>query len=404
MEIRGVIASGSAAKRTFGIGFGALALAGLLAGCVQPSSAESVPQRGPARHRPTAPEAARQPALTPAVRQPAVSKEDYPAAPAPVEATPPSVIAARAMLDSQIQRLGRTFSGKVGLAVRDLQNGWTTSYNANAYFPQQSVSKFWVALTALDKVDKGSLDLSKPVVVRREDLTLFHQPIAALVKGDGYSTTLGALMTRALTQSDNTANDFILRSAGGPAAVREFLRRHRIEGVKFGPGERLLQSQTAGLTWKPQYSIGNAFYTARANLPMDVRRAAFERYLADPIDGATPLGLVDGLAKLKRGELLSPASTQLLLATMSRTKTGAQRLKGGLAPGWSCAHKTGTGQDLGGTVAGYNDVGILTGPDGRSYAIAVLIGRTSQPIPVRQRLMNDAVRAVIAYQESMRGD
>ena len=99
---------------------------------------------------------------------------------------------------------------------------------------------------------------------------------------------------------------------------------------------------------------------------MNVRQAAFERYLADPIDGATALGLVDGLAKLQMGELLSPESTRRLLAIMSNTKTGPQRLKGGLAPGWSCAHKTGTGQNLSGTTAGYNDVGILTGPDGRS--------------------------------------
>ncbi|MDB5698014.1 MAG: beta-lactamase, partial [Alphaproteobacteria bacterium] len=55
------------------------------------------------------------------------------------------------------------------------------------------------------------------------------------------------------------------------------------------------------------------------------------------------------------------------------------------------------------TVAGYNDVGILTAPDGRAYAIAVMIGRTQVGIPTRQKLMNDAVRAVIDYQENMGG-
>jgi beta-lactamase class A len=118
-------------------------------------------------------------------------------------------------------------------------------------------------------------------------------------------------------------------------------------------------------------------------------------FLAGPIEGATPAGLVDGLSKLHQGELLSPPSTQQLLATMSNTRTGAQRLKGGLKPGWKCAHKTGTGQNLDSTAAGYNDVGILTAPDGRAYAIAVMIGRTQVGIPTRQKLMNDAVRAVI---------
>ena len=57
--------------------------------------------------------------------------------------------------------------------------------------------------------------------------------------------------------------------------------------------------------------------------------------------------IVNALARLKRGELLSPSSTARLLSIMGNTKTGANRLKGGLKPGWSLSHKTGTGQVLG---------------------------------------------------------
>ena len=32
---------------------------------------------------------------------------------------------------------------------------------------------------------------------------------------------------------------------------------------------------------------------------------------------------------------------------MGNTKTGANRLKGGLQPGWTLSHKTGTGQEFG---------------------------------------------------------
>ena len=35
-------------------------------------------------------------------------------------------------------------------------------------------------------------------------------------------------------------------------------------------------------------------------------------------------------------------------------------------------HKTGTGQELSGRATGYNDVGLLTAPDGRTYAEAKL--------------------------------
>jgi beta-lactamase class A len=134
-------------------------------------------------------------------------------------------------------------------------------------------------------------------------------------------------------------------------------------------------------------------------LPLAARRAAFNRYLADPYDGATPAAIVGALAKLKRGELLSPASTARLLAIMANTRTGANRLKGGLKPGWTLSHKTGTGQVLDGIQAGYNDIGILTAPDGRSYAVAVMMKRTGAPLGERMAVMNNVVRAVIAAHE-----
>lgn len=303
-------------------------------------------------------------------------------------------------LESRIRELGTGFSGEVGIAVREVATGWTTSWNGTRHFPQQSVSKFWVAITALQAVDAGMLDLNREVTLTRQDLTLFHQPVAAQIGANGYTTTLGQLMFRAMTQSDNTCNDAVLRQAGGPSAVRTMLARNNLQGVRFGPGERLMQSQIAGLQWSPSYSVGRAFYQARNEVPTERRRALFERYVDDPVDGATPLGLVDGLARLRRGELLSPGSTERLISIMSQTRTGPQRLTGGLAPGWRIAHKTGTGQVLGPVQAGYNDIGILTAPDGRHYAVAVMIGRTATPIPQRMALMQAVTRAVIAYHDA----
>jgi beta-lactamase class A len=306
-------------------------------------------------------------------------------------------------LEARVRELGRGFDGIVGIAVRDVATGWTTSWNGARYFPQQSVSKFWVALTAMQRVDAGELDLDQRVTLTRQDLTLFHQPIAAQIGADGYTTTIGTLMFRALTQSDNTCNDAVLRRAGGPEAVRAMIERNRLTGIRFGPGERAMQSQIAGLQWRPAFSSGNAFYAARSAVPADRRRQSFENYVEDPIDGATPEGIVDGLTRLRRGELLTRESTERLLSIMSQTRTGRQRLTGGLAEGWRIAHKTGTGQVLGGTQAGYNDIGVLTSPDGRHYAVAVMIGRTSTPLGTRMALMQGVTRAVIAYDEAGRG-
>jgi beta-lactamase class A len=261
------------------------------------------------------------------------------------------------------------------------------------------VSKLWVAITALDAVDKGRVRLTDTVTLGRSDLTLFHQPIAGKVLGGGYTASLSDLMFTAITGSDNTANDKLLRSVGGPDAVRAMIRDKQLGAIRFYNGERSLQSRIAGLTWSQGLSIGRAFYQARNALPMPVRRAAFDRYVADPYDGASASAIASALARLKRGELLSPESTRRLLRTMGQTKSGPNRLKGGLKPGWTIGHKTGTGQQLGAVQAGYNDIGIITAPDGRSYSVAVMIKSTSTPLPVRMTMMNNVVRAVIAQHE-----
>ena len=316
----------------------------------------------------------------------------------PVPLTTPRIgRPAPAGLAAEIERLQRTFAGKAGVAVRAVDDGWTVQAGGRQKLPQQSVSKLWVALTLLDLRDQGKARLDDPIVVTQADLTLFHQPIAYLVRGDGYHTTVGDLLTRALTHSDNTANDRLLTYVGGPPAVRAMIAAKQLGGIRFGPGERLLQSRTAGLTWDQRWGGTNGFEIARSRLSAEVRTAALDAYVADPPDGAEPLAIADALARLARGELLSETSTRVLLDTMGMSVTGRARLRAAVPGGWEIAHKTGTGQDLGGRNAGFNDVGLLTAPDGRRFALAVMIGDTRRPVRARQQLIQDVARAVTAY-------
>jgi beta-lactamase class A len=302
-------------------------------------------------------------------------------------------------LVNALDGITRSFDGLVGVAVESIDGNWIATAGApNRPMPQQSVSKLWVTMTLLDRVDQGKIGLDDPLTITRADFTLFHQPVAALVKGDqGYTSTVGEIARRAMQMSDNTCNDKLLRLVGGPQAVRDFITKNQLGRIGFGPGERLLQAGTAGLEWKPEYAYGNAFAVARSRLSPAVRQAAYEAYVKDPPDGAAPSAIAGALARLKRGELLSPASTQWLLATMGAARTGHARVRASVPAGWSYGHKTGTGQDLGRRTAGFNDVGILTAPDGQSYAIAVMIGDTPRPPRDRQLLMQAVGAAVVAH-------
>ncbi len=303
-------------------------------------------------------------------------------------------------LRDELSELWRTFPGKTGIAVRKIDSGpWTISFRGNDAFPQQSVSKLWVTLTILEQIDQGRLSYSTPVQIGLEDLAVFYSPTRDTVVSSGapVSRTIDQLIQYAITKSDNTANDVLLWRAGGPDAVRSFLARKQLGAIRFGPGERQLQSGIAGMTWQQSYSIGNRFFEARDKVPYETRRRALSAYLADPVDGAAPDAIVLGLDRLARGELLSPASTRYALDTLSRTSSGPNRLKAGVPAGWSFIHKTGTGQQLDPIATGYNDVGIMTAPDGTRYAVAVLIADTTASVPERMRLMQAVSRAVGRY-------
>ncbi len=362
----------------------AIALAGLtqVGAAAIMSSEKSPPKNSPAKH------------------EVLVAKADTHRHSAPKKAPVPAPAYIRHRLDA----IGKDFNGRVGIAVRSVEDGWETGWKDDEYYPQQSVSKLWVAITALDAVDRGKLSLDDKVTLTRKDLTVFHQPIRDDILRDGsYTTTVGDLLLRQITTSDNTANDKLMRLAGGPEAVRAMIARKKLGAIRFANGERTMQSRIAGLSWSPKFSYGHAFWDAREKVPIKKRSAAFARYIANPYDGAAPSAVVGALARLKKAELLSASSTAHLLKVMGNTHTGPNRLKGGLEPGWTLNHKTGTGQELGGVQAGYNDVGILTAPDGKSYAVAVMIKKTSTPLIVRMNMMHDVVEAVIKQHEMSGG-
>ena len=233
----------------------------------------------------------------------AVEATAGPPAKAAEAAAPPAPPAVQQGIETLVR--GFDEDGEVGIAVRDLGAGWTASWRGGDRFPQQSVVKIWLAVAVLDAVDRGDLSLDEPMVVRPEDLSLFNQPIRAMVVRDGeFRTTLGDLLRRSLANSDNAATDILFRRLGGGEQVQKVVDSKRLRGISVGVQERVLQPRISGLRWRAEYSDPEAFKAARDAVPPETREAALKAYLADPMDGATPLGTVDALQALKEGRLL----------------------------------------------------------------------------------------------------
>ena len=111
--------------------------------------------------------------------------------------------------------------------------------------------------------------------------------------------------------------------------------------------------------------------------PPQQRRAAIERYVADPRDSATPEAALALLARVARRDALSPASADFLLRTLEQTTTGPGRIRGLLPKGTVVANKTGSGPTALGYAAATNDVGLVTLPSGRQIAVAVFVSASA---------------------------
>ncbi len=287
---------------------------------------------------------------------------------------------------------------RVGIAVRRVGCPWTLGWRSDDYFPQQSVSKLWVAITLLDAVDRKRARLDQEVILTKDDLSVFNQTTRyAILERGQIRMTLGQLLRASLSESDNISNGRLLRHIGGPSAVRRFLAARNLAAIRFGPGETALQSAIAGLTWRADYSYGRQFEQARARLPLSTRRAALQAYLENPMDGATPAAITLALSKLAQGQLLSTPTTRHLLNVMVQSRSGPRRLKGGVPSSWKVYHKTGTGQTLGQIDTGYNDVAIIEAPDGTRYAVAVMIAESRRPIAARMAFMQSVSRAIVRH-------
>jgi beta-lactamase class A len=294
----------------------------------------------------------------------------------------------------------RARPGMFNLGVLEARGQQLWCWNDQARMPMQSVFKAPLAAAALAEVDAGRLKLDERVHITEMDLSpgksLIDEAWPAPPEGHALDLPAVDLIALAVQQGDNTAADVIMKRIGGPGAVTAWLRSKQIMDMSIDRYERELQQDLAGMEpFRPAWKSLPAWMAARDTVPAAAREAAMDTYLADPRDTTTVPAALNFLYKLSLGELISPASTRLLLRLMTDTDTGANRLRAGLPPGATLAHKTGSAAtDLGLTPA-TNDIGIVGLPNGRRFAIAGFLADSTATEKDRDRLFADAARLVV---------
>ncbi|AMJ61649.1 class A beta-lactamase [Bosea sp. PAMC 26642] len=300
----------------------------------------------------------------------------------------------KAKLDREIIAIERQSKGRLGVALLDLKDRKTWSHRGAERFPMQSVFKLPLAVAVLQAVEAGKLKLDQPVTIKRSEFSLYHSPLADALEGESKAYPLRELIARAAGDSDNTAADFLLRLVGGPQAVTAMLKAGGITGMSIDRYERMLQPEILGL---PGFGWDQAIDRRQFNqsvqaVPAAKRRAALQAALSDPRDSATPDASVAFLEALAKGNWLrDPTHAAWLDRVISETMSGPERLRAGLPEKARLAHKTGLGPSPESLNHATNDIGLVTLPNGRVFAIAVyLAGSTAD---AKQR---EAAHAAVA--------
>lgn len=289
----------------------------------------------------------------------------------------------------------RAQPGALGVGLMNLESGQAFTFNGERRFPMQSVFKLPLGAAALAEVDAGRLHLDEPVVLTEEQLSPRYSPIA-----ESYPArrdyTLGEMLVAAVTDSDNTAADILMKRIGGPGAVTAWLVGKHVTEIRVDRYERELQPEVYGLpSYRPEWRLRPAYAAAFEAVPPATRLAHMHAYMADPRDTATPRGMIEFLQSLDRGELLSAVSTRRLVELMSRTERGGQRIRAGLPRDAFLAHRPGTGGEDQGLSVADNDVGIFRLADKRAYALAIFLSGSTLPEAARDGLIADATRAAV---------
>jgi beta-lactamase class A len=299
-------------------------------------------------------------------------------------------------LTRQFQALAdKAKPGLLGVAVRDAQTGQTVAFNGDNRFPLQSVFKAALGAAVLAEIDAGKLRLDETITIRDIDLSPPFSPVADAWPGRT-DYTVAELLERAGGASDNTAADVLMKTIGGPGALTAWLVLKNVKDFQVDRYERQLQPDIAGMaSFRADWKGEAAYRAVLMAVPEAQRRAATAAYLADTRDTATPIAAITFLEALRAGQLLSRASTERLLAIMTATTTGKDRLKAAMPAGATLAHKTGWARtDLGMNPA-TNDIGLYRLKDGRQYAVAAFLTGSTASDAERDAIIANVGRIVL---------
>lgn len=274
--------------------------------------------------------------------------------PATSAATTPMSTTTQVEATPQFADLEAAHGARLGVFALDTADGRSVAYRDGERFPMASTFKGLACGALLHGHPLSSGFFDQVIRYPRTDLVP-NSPVTEQHVDTGM--TVAALCEAAITVSDNTAGNQILKLLGGPEGFTAFLRT--------------LGDNTSRLDrWETELNTA---------IPGDER------------DTTTPAALVADYRALVVGDTLAEPERKQLSSWLVASATGGNRIRAGLPGGWIVGNKTGSpayGSAL--------DVAVAWPPGRAPLVIAVLTTKSEQDAEADNDLVAAAARTAVA--------
>jgi len=235
-----------------------------------------------------------------------------------------------------------------GIFLVDLDTGSYLNFNGDAPFASASTIKVPILVAFFQAVDEGKVQLDQMLTLKSEHIVGGSGEMQDDVPGKKYSAL--EVAKKMIVVSDNTATNMMIELLGGA----EILNQH------FA-------------TWGLRATV------LRNKLP-DL----------EGTNTSSPKDLINIIAQVDRGNLVSVKSRDRILQIMRQTQNDSLLPKG-LGEGAVIAHKTGNINTM------LADAGMVDLPNGKRYLVAVMVKHPPETEKPAQTLIRDISRMSYRY-------
>ena len=268
-------------------------------------------------------------------------------------------------LKKKILQITKDKNATVAVSVLDFGNDKSVHINGNKKLPMLSVFKFHIGLAVLNEVDQGKLNLDQKILIKKSDLLEnTWSPIRERFPEGDIEMPLGLLIKYTVAESDNNGCDILLRLIGGTETVQKFIN-----------------------------SKGVRNFTIKVNEEQMHQGFEFMYLNTTTANSANQL-----LKDFRDKKIVSKTSTDFLMTTMLETSTGKNKIVAQLPESVPVAHKTGSsGKNEKGLTIAENDIGIVTLPGGKSYALSIFVSDSMESAETNTKMIADISKIVFDY-------